>query len=99
MLKLARVGVSWSSLLAMVGAVPLAGGTFDNGVGGGPVITETQDELYIDTVANLWTNNNYEVPVCWHPLTTASQAGKDAFQQIVRSQWEANTGLTFTGFI
>jgi hypothetical protein len=98
MLKHAHVGVSLSGLLAILGAAPLAGCTDGLEVTEGTVVTETRDLLYVSATANLWTNNNYQVPVCWHPNSTGSDPAKALFEQVVREQWEANTGLTFTGF-
>ncbi len=99
MTKLARVGISPFGLLAPLGALALGGCTYDVGEGGGTVVTETREPVYVYATSNLFTNNNYEVPVCWHPASTGTQAGKDYFEQIVREQWESNTNLRFTGFI
>jgi hypothetical protein len=83
--------------LSILGALPL-GGCYDLDQGSGAVVAQTRERLYVSATANLWTNNNYEVPVCWHTDSTGSAAAKQVFEQTVREQWEANTGLTFTGF-
>jgi hypothetical protein len=84
--------------LAIFGAAPLGGCGYDLEEEGGTVVTETREPLYVHATANLFTNNNYEVPVCWHPASTGSDQAKAVFQQAVRDQWESNTSLRFTGF-
>jgi hypothetical protein len=98
MTKHASVRVSLSSVLAILGAMPLGGCAYDAGAADGTLIGEVREPAYYVNGVPLFTTNNWEVPVCYHTASTGSAAAKALFEQTVREQWEANTGLTFTGF-
>lgn len=66
--------------------------------GDGETVSEVQDPLYVSTSLTLFTANDWEVPVCFHPASGGSASARDVFKTAVKEQWEANTGLTFTGF-
>ena len=78
--------------------MPLGGCAYDAGAADGTLIGEVREPAYYINGVPLFTTNNWEVPVCYHTASTGSVAAKALFEQTVREQWEANTGLTFTGF-
>jgi hypothetical protein len=98
MTKHAGARTSRLGFLTILGAIPLGACAYDVGSGDGTVVTEVRQPSYFYSAKPLFTTNNWEVPVCYHPASTGSSQAKALFEQTVREQWEANTGLRLTGF-
>jgi hypothetical protein len=52
----------------------------------------------INPAIPLFTTNNYAVPVCFMSQSDVSADAKTEFQNTIQQEWQAKTGVTFTGF-